>query len=90
MYSWCAGKLIIQEQYSDREQEITSVFWQLETDTVVFSQLSRHVFSRVCLFAEEVLTGGQSEGHQVREEITGEVSFALMKRGCDLATNLLR
>lgn len=45
--------------------------------------------SIVRLFADEVLTCRQGEGDQVCEEVAGEVSFALVKRGCNLATDLL-
>lgn len=48
------------------------------------------VFSHICLFVEEVLTCWQGEGHQISEEIAGEVSLALVKRGRYLATDLLR
>lgn len=44
----------------------------------------------VCLFADEVLTCRQGESHQVSEEIAGEVSLALVKRGRYLTTDLLR
>lgn len=43
----------------------------------------------VCLFADEVLTCRQGESHQVSEEIAGEVSLALVKRGRYLTTDLL-
>lgn len=36
-----------------------------------------------------VLTGRQSEGDQICEEIASEVSFALVKRGGHLAADLL-
>jgi len=37
-----------------------------------------------------VPTCGQGEGHQVGEEVAGEVSLALVKRGGHLAPDLLR
>ncbi len=43
----------------------------------------------VCLFADEELTCWQGEGHQVSEEIAGEVPFALVKRGRNLTADLL-
>ena len=32
IHSWRAGILSMQEQYSNSEPEVASVFWQLETD----------------------------------------------------------
>lgn len=42
------------------------------------------------LFADDVLTCWKGEGHQVSEEIAGEVTLALVKGGCYLSTDLLR
>lgn len=44
----------------------------------------------VYLFAIEVLTCRQGKGHQVCEEIAGEVSLALVEGGRYLTTDLLR
>ena len=53
----------------------------------LFGRRSSYFYSN--MFADEVLTCRQGEGDQVSEEVAGEVSFALVKRGRYLATDLL-
>jgi len=42
------------------------------------------------MMVEAVVTCGQGEGHQVGEEVAGEVPLALVQRGGDLPADLLR